>query len=78
VIIAQDDILSRRHLPRFLKEAGDEPASTSLADNERRLILRVLQETNWNKHDAAKRLQVTRSTLYSKIRRYSLERVASA
>jgi PAS domain S-box-containing protein len=77
VIIAQDDILSRRHLPRFLREAGDEPVSTSLSDNERRLILRVLQETNWNKHDAARRLQVTRSTLYSKIRRYSLKRVAN-
>jgi PAS domain S-box-containing protein len=78
VIIAQDDIVRRRHLPRFLKEAGDEPISTSLADNERRLIFRVLQETNWNKHDAAKRLQVTRSTLYSKIRRYSLERVTGS
>ncbi len=78
VIIAQDDILGRRHLPRFLKEVGDEPASTSLSDNERRLILRVLQETNWNKHDAARRLEVTRSTLYSKIRRYGLEKVISA
>jgi DNA-binding NtrC family response regulator len=75
VIIAQDDIIRRRHLPRFLKDTEDEPASTSLANNERRLILRVLQETNWNKHDAARRLQVTRSTLYSKIRRYGLERV---
>ena len=76
MIIAQDDILRRRHLPRFLKEEGEEPASTSLANNERRLIIRVLQETNWNKHDAARRLQVTRSTLYSKIRRYGLEKPA--
>jgi PAS domain S-box-containing protein len=78
VIIAQDEILRRRHLPRFLKETGDEPVSTSLATNERRLIQRVLQETNWNKHDAARRLQVTRSTLYSKIRRYGLERELNA
>ena len=63
-------------MPRFLKEAGDEPDSTSLAENERRLILRVLQEANWNKHDAARRLQVTRSTLYSKIRRYGLEKLS--
>jgi PAS domain S-box-containing protein len=77
VIITQDDVVRRRHLPRFLKEEGDEPVSTSLANNERRLILRVLQETNWNKHDAARRLQVTRSTLYSKIRRYGLERVVT-
>ncbi|MEW6660086.1 MAG: sigma 54-interacting transcriptional regulator [Thermodesulfobacteriota bacterium] len=75
VIIAQDDILRRRHLPRFLKEGEDEPASTSLVDTERRLILRVLQETNWNKHDAARRLKITRSTLYSKIRRHRLERM---
>lgn len=72
VIIAQGDTIRRRHLPRFLKDAGEETYSTSLADNERRLIMRVLQETNWNKHDAARRLQVTRSTLYSKIHRYAL------
>jgi PAS domain S-box-containing protein len=72
VIIAQGDTIGRMHLPRFLKEAGEEVHSTSLADNERRLILRVLQEANWNKHDAARRLQVTRSTLYSKIKRYGL------
>jgi DNA-binding NtrC family response regulator len=75
VIIAQDDILRRRHLPRFLREDEDEPVSTSLADTERRLILRVLHETNWNKHDAARRLKITRSTLYSKIRRHRLERM---
>ena len=74
VIIAQGDTIRRRHLPRFLKEASEQPHSTSLAENERRLILRVLQEANWNKHDAARRLQVTRSTLYSKIRRYGLEK----
>jgi len=72
VIIAQGDTIRRMHLPRFLKEAGEEVHSTSLADNERRLILRVLQKANWNKHDAARRLQVTRSTLYSKIKRYGL------
>jgi PAS domain S-box-containing protein len=75
VIIAQGDTIRRRHLPRFLKEVEEESYSTSLADNERRLIMRVLQETNWNKHDAARRLQVTRSTLYSKIRRYNLTKV---
>ncbi|MCG2771424.1 MAG: sigma 54-interacting transcriptional regulator [Desulfobacterales bacterium] len=72
VIIAQGDTIGRTHLPRFLKEAGEEVHSTSLADNERRLILRVLQEANWNKHAAAQRLHVTRSTLYSKIKRYGL------
>jgi PAS domain S-box-containing protein len=75
VIITQDETIGSRNLPRFLREAGDGAYSTSLVDNERRLILKVLQESNWNKHDAARRLQVTRSTLYSKIRRYSLEKI---
>lgn len=74
VIVAQGDTIKRGHLPRFLKEAEKEIDSASLWENERRLIMRVLQETNWNKHDAARRLQVTRSTLYSKIRRYALQK----
>ncbi|MCG2773511.1 MAG: sigma 54-interacting transcriptional regulator [Desulfobacterales bacterium] len=74
IILAQGDVIRRQHLPRFLRESATTSASTSLAENERYLILRVLQESNWNKHDAAKRLQVSRSTLYSKIRRYGLEK----
>jgi transcriptional regulator with GAF, ATPase, and Fis domain len=74
IILAQGDVIRRQHLPRFLRESVTTSASTSLAENERHLILRVLQESNWNKHDAAKRLQVSRSTLYSKIRRYGLEK----
>uniref|UniRef100_A0A7C3UY45 PAS domain S-box protein n=1 Tax=Desulfobacca acetoxidans TaxID=60893 RepID=A0A7C3UY45_9BACT len=72
VILAQGEDIRRRHLPRFLKEAGQEALPTSLAETERLLILRVLKEVGWNKHEAARRLRVSRSTLYSKIRRYEL------
>ena len=74
VILAQDSVVERRHLPQFLKQAPADPPSTSLAENERRLILGVLQESNWNKHEAARSLKISRSTLYSKIRRYSLKK----
>jgi len=74
VILAQGEVIRGRHLPRFLREATDASVSPSLADNERRLLLRVLTEANWNKHDAARRLQVSRSTLYSKIHRYGLDK----
>ena len=73
VIVCQSDVIGRKHLPRFLKDRPEESVSTSLAEQERRLILRVLKESNWNKHDAARRLSLSRSTLYSKIRRYNLE-----
>ena len=74
VILAQDSVIERRHLPQFLRQTPADPPSTSLAENERRLILGVLQESSWNKHEAARRLKISRSTLYSKIRRYSLKR----
>jgi len=72
VILAQGPVIERRHLPQFLKQSASEPSSSSLAENERLLILGVLQEADWNKHEAARRLEISRSTLYSKIRRYAL------
>ncbi|MDY0042123.1 MAG: sigma-54-dependent Fis family transcriptional regulator, partial [Desulforhabdus sp.] len=77
VILCQGDSVQGRHLPGFLRDVMGESASTSLAENERSLIVRVLKESNWNKHDAARRLRVSRSTLYSKIRRYGLEKIQS-
>ncbi len=73
VILAQGSIIERRHLPQFLKQSSPEPSSSSLAENERRLILGVLQDVGWNKHEAARRLEISRSTLYSKIQRYALK-----
>jgi PAS domain S-box-containing protein len=74
VILAQGQFVERKHLPQFLKQSIPEPSSTCLAENERRLILNVLQESDWNKHEAARRLEISRSTLYSKIRRHRIEK----
>ena len=78
VILAQGAVVEGRHLPQFLKQVTEEPPSTSLAENERRLILGVLQECSWNKHEAARQLQISRSTLYSKIRRYNLMKTSTS
>ncbi|MBW2407120.1 MAG: sigma 54-interacting transcriptional regulator [Deltaproteobacteria bacterium] len=74
VILAQGQSIEREHLPQFLKQSIPEPSNTCLAENERRLILNVLQESDWNKHEAARRLEISRSTLYSKIRRHGIEK----
>ena len=74
VILCQGEEIAARHLPPFLKESTGDPSGASLGDMERRMILRALEESSWNKHEAARRLQVSRSTLYSKIRRYGLEK----
>lgn len=73
VILAQGQLIDRQHLPIFLRQAPQDIPSTTLADNERRLVLQVLHECSWNKHETARRLKVSRSTLYSKMRRYGLK-----
>jgi len=74
VILTQGQYIERKHLPQFLKQSVLEPSSTCLAENERRLILDVLQKSNWNKREAARRLKISRPTLYSKIRRHRIEK----
>ena len=54
-----------RSEPLFLKAALREP--------ERLHILRALKMTNWNKQQAARGLQISRSTLYKKMREHGLE-----
>jgi DNA-binding NtrC family response regulator len=52
------------------------PPEYSLLKNERKLILRVMRESNWNKHQAARLLDISRGTLYSKLKRYNIRRDA--
>ncbi len=77
VILSQGPVIERGSLPQFLRQSALKPSSSSLAENERRLILGVLHEVKWNKHDAARRLKISRSTLYSKVRRHRLEKEMS-
>ena len=72
VVVAQGSVINKSHLPQFLMEDSRDTGTHSLTENERRLILHVLQECGWNKHEAARRLEVSRSTLYSKIRRHGI------
>lgn len=72
VILTKGNTITENCLPPHLRETYIYP-STSLAENEKKLIARVLDESNWNKHEAARRLGITRSTLYSKVKRYKLK-----
>ncbi len=78
VVLSRGELIRREHLPRFLRELCQNRNLTSLSENERGLILKTLQKSNWNKHDAALRLKISRSTLYSKIRRYGLMEESAA
>ena len=72
VVLSQDGSIKKNDLPDFLIQTSDTSISDSLVEHERRLILRLLRECRWNKHEAARRLEISRSTLYSKIHRHNL------
>jgi transcriptional regulator with PAS, ATPase and Fis domain len=59
-------------LERRSKASGDE-TTTNLGIVERETIERVLRETRWNKSNAARRLGLSRTQLYGRIRKYGLE-----
>jgi DNA-binding NtrC family response regulator len=52
--------------------------SPNLSDVERRTIEQVLQESDGNKSKAARRLGITRTQLYGRLRKYELERARTA
>ena len=53
------------------KQEIAEPAT--LKEAERLLIVKTLDETNGNRSEAARRLQITRKTLLNKLKRYGLD-----
>ncbi len=64
VILAKGEMITENDLPQNLRESKPlKPVSTSLMALEKDLILEVLQKANWNKHQAARKLGISRSTL---------------
>ncbi len=76
IIIAKQEKILLKDLPQYLltRPLPTEEFAT-LQDYEKNLILKTLQETNWNKHKASKRLNINRSTLYGKMKKYGLKKV---
>jgi len=73
VIIAKKDEIQTKDLPAYLIQRflqAEEPVS--LQDVEKNLILKTLKELNWNKHQVAQKLKITRSTLYGKMKRFGI------
>jgi DNA-binding NtrC family response regulator len=77
VVVAAGPLIEAAHLPLRVIDAQPGPAPGSLADMERAHIRAVLARTEWNISHAAHVLDVDRTTLYNKIRRYGLERPSS-
>jgi len=77
IIIAKQDKIFPRDLPQSLLQRTISTSTQeliTLQDYEKDLILKTLKETNWNKHKTSKRLNINRSTLYGKMKRYGFEK----
>ncbi len=57
--------------PSALRDRG---GASILKESERAALQRVLEQSGWNKKEAAKRLGIGRTTLYAKMRKYRISK----
>ena len=76
-VLAKGDCIDATDLPSALYQAGTTASvenQSTILDNEKQLLRDVLEECDWNKKEAARRLGISRSALYGKLRRYQIEK----
>jgi transcriptional regulator with GAF, ATPase, and Fis domain len=78
ILLSNGRVIYPENLPSDLRREDVPQPFCTLTDVEAQHIARVLQSVNWNKRRAADVLGINRSTLYEKIRVYSLERPREA
>jgi transcriptional regulator with PAS, ATPase and Fis domain len=71
-VLSDEGVIERRHLALHAKPVAA-ASSTDLSAIERQTIETVLRETDGNKSKTARRLGLTRTQLYVRLRRYGLE-----
>jgi PAS domain S-box-containing protein len=79
LIICQEEIIGVKHLPTFLRKtmpaAGPEEGASTQEDtpSEKDRILEALKRHHWQRNEAARELQMDRTTLWRKMKRYHLQ-----
>ncbi|MCF6246556.1 MAG: sigma 54-interacting transcriptional regulator [Desulfobacula sp.] len=75
VVLAKGNRIKASNLPADIctKDALSKNESQgAIADNEIVILKQILEDCSWNKQRAAKRLGISRSTLYSKLKKYKI------
>lgn len=74
MLLSGGDAIGMEHLPsEIIGQARIARHPDSIPDMEKDMILRVLQETQYNLHETARRLKISRPTLYSKMKRFGID-----
>jgi DNA-binding NtrC family response regulator len=84
VLLSKNTFIYPDDLPDPVRQTSTEiqdaaPATSlkeALCEPEKQIIRQALQANNWNRQDTAKALQINRTTLYKKMKRYGLDREA--
>jgi DNA-binding NtrC family response regulator len=76
VVVGKQREILPEDLPIFCHEPAPQTKAFTLKDVEKAHIQQVLVENQWNIVRSAKILGIDRSTLYSKIKRYNISKVA--
>lgn len=74
VVVCKGRSIQPEDLPIFRPEYVSPSSGNSLKDVEKEHVIRILGENQWNIAKSAKILGIDRSTLYSKINRYQIQR----
>jgi DNA-binding NtrC family response regulator len=74
VVVGKKRQIFPEDLPIFCHEPLHGPANNSLKEVEKAHIRQILADNDWNIARCAKILDIDRSTLYSKIKKYSIQK----
>jgi DNA-binding NtrC family response regulator/HAMP domain-containing protein len=80
VVLAKGGTIEVGELPSAVVEASGPgssqrtPRLSTIAENERDLLVGTLENCAWNKKEAASRLGISRNTLYQKLKRYGISK----
>ena len=76
VVLVKEDMIQVSDIPKGLRDERISAVSKStktILENEKKLLQDVLEECGWNKKEAARRLGISRSALYGKLKRYKID-----
>lgn len=75
-VLAKGRRIEVTHLPAAVRhtllDPSEDRSHATMGENEKRFLTDTLVECGWNKKMAAKRIGISRSTLYNKLRKYGI------
>jgi two-component system response regulator HydG len=75
VVLVKEDMIQVSDIPKGLRDdriSARAESNKTILENEKKLLQDVLEECGWNKKEAARRLGISRSALYGKLKRYKI------